>query len=379
MSARPERWRWRSTSTLTIGNQAFLQGGGTISGGAVIVGPGGTLAPNDFISGGTLTISKGLSLAGSSNFNLYGATTTSDQVTVGGALQYGGVLDANFVTPPTAAGDYPLFNAKGGESGTFSSVVVTNDAGYTATFNYATGQLHLVQQGVSGLWSANAGSATNLWVDPNNWLNGSVPQNQGDSATFGSGTNPTIDLSGGTETVSSLTFTNSAGVNYTIIDSVGTGSLVLQGLGTSPASVTVVSGSHSIEAGVALLSNVVVSGSGALTLGTSSSITDYGAHYSLTMDGAGGTLILSGSDTYSGGTIVQAGTLEVTAADALPAGQRLTVGAGGTFIFDPTAVAAPVTGSALAASSVAAVPEPGTLTLLFAALAVGFVAWRKRS
>ena len=86
-----------------------------------------------------------------------------------------------------------------------------------------------------------------------------------------------------------------------------------------------------------------------------------------------GLLILSGSNTYGEGTMVEAGTLEVLSSSALPDGTSLTIGAGATLIFDPSLAAAP------AASSVAPVPEPGTLMLL-AAGAVGLLAyaWRKR-
>ena len=61
--------------------------------------------------------------------------------------------------------------------------------------------------------------------------------------------------------------------------------------------------------------------------GTASSIADYGSGFSLTMSGAGGELILSGSDMYTGGTSVTAGMLEVTTAAALPDGTSLTIGA----------------------------------------------------
>ena len=86
-----------------------------------------------------------------------------------------------------------------------------------------------------------------------------------------------------------------------------------------------------------------------------------------------GLLILSGSNSYSAGTIVTAGALDITAADSLPNGSSLTVGAGGTFIFDPSAAGSPVTNSAAAA----AVPEPGTLALLIAGSAL-LAAYRKR-
>ena len=88
-----------------------------------------------------------------------------------------------------------------------------------------------------------------------------------------------------------------------------------------------------------------------------------------------GTLILSGTNTYTGGTDVAGGTLTVNTSAALPAGTSLTVGAGGTFIFDPSVSGSPVVGS----QAVAAVPEPGTLALLAAGLALGAgIMWRKR-
>jgi autotransporter-associated beta strand protein len=98
------------------------------------------------------------------------------------------------------------------------------------------------------------------------------------------------------------------------------------------------------------------------------------------MDGEG-SLILSGSnDSYSGGTTVEAGTLIATSHGAIPAGTSLIVGAGGTFLFDPTQAFAPVSGNAAAAPhGLTAVPEPGSLALLgAAAILAAAAAWRRR-
>ena len=90
----------------------------------------------------------------------------------------------------------------------------------------------------------------------------------------------------------------------------------------------------------------------------------------------GGTLILSGSDGYSGGTIVKAGKLVVASGNALPDGTGLTVGAGGTLIFDPSqAVAGPIESHS---SLAVAVPEPGTVGLLLAALGSAAIHCRVR-
>src|SRR5208337_3247262 len=51
---------------------------------------------------------------------------------------------------------------------------------------------------------------------------------------------------------------------------------------------------------------------------------------SLMLDGPG-TLVLAGSNTYTGTTTVELGTLVATTNTALPGGTSLTIGAGGTF------------------------------------------------
>ncbi len=95
-----------------------------------------------------------------------------------------------------------------------------------------------------------------------------------------------------------------------------------------------------------------------------------------------GVLILSGTDTYSGGTYVDGGTLVATTAAAIPAGASLTVGAAGELIFDPTADAAPQAGVATAPTEegAALVPEPGTAVLLAACVAAwGILRSRSRT
>ena len=83
-------------------------------------------------------------------------------------------------------------------------------------------------------------------------------------------------------------------------------------------------------------SNLVVSSSGSLTLG--GNVSDGGLAKSLTLDG-GGTLILSGTNSYGGGTEVNAGTLILASSSAIANGTSLTVGAGGALIFDPSMTA----------------------------------------
>jgi len=88
----------------------------------------------------------------------------------------------------------------------------------------------------------------------------------------------------------------------------------------------------------------------------------------------GGTLVLTGSNSYSGGTSVECGVLEITDASALPGGTSLTVDSGGTFVFDPSygEDGSPAASTMLAPAAIA-VPEPSTLVLLgVAALVAAF-------
>jgi autotransporter-associated beta strand protein len=86
-----------------------------------------------------------------------------------------------------------------------------------------------------------------------------------------------------------------------------------------------------------------------------------------------GLLVLSTSNSYTGGTIVNSGKLEVISPWALPGGTSLTVGANAATIFGATAGGAPV---ALPAAS--PVPEPGTLALLTVAVCGAAVYQRLR-
>ena len=123
------------------------------------------------------------------------------------------------------------------------------------------------------------------------------------------------------------------------------------------------------------------SGGGSNTLSVASgdfagTIESSGGMLALLKTGSG-QLILSGTDTYSGGTTVNAGTLCVTDAGAIANGTNLTIGPGGTFIYNPAAAAWPgeiVGGAAISSSSAPdassaasnAVPEPNTILLLLA-------------
>ena len=92
------------------------------------------------------------------------------------------------------------------------------------------------------------------------------------------------------------------------------------------AALTVASGTQKIASPVTLASNVSIAPAAGSQLTISGNIGETPSGQSLSLDGPG-TLVLSGSNTYSGGTNVPTGTLIATSAAALPDGSALTVGA----------------------------------------------------
>jgi autotransporter-associated beta strand protein len=173
--------------------------------------------------------------------------------------------------------------------------------------------------------------------------------------------------SGGT-TVSGGTLQLGAG-NST---GLGTGGLTLSGgeldMNTNSVSLPSLSG-----AAGTISDESVASGTTTLTL-TQSTTTAFsgtirnglnGTFVALTLDGPG-TVILSGTNTYSGGTNVEAGILEVASPTALAGGTSLIVGQGASSLFGPIV---PAQAGIPTASAVAPVPEPGTLALLAAGVA----------
>jgi autotransporter-associated beta strand protein len=149
--------------------------------------------------------------------------------------------------------------------------------------------------------------------------------------------------------------------NYTLTG----GSLTLQN-NSGAATITVGSGTQAIGSDLFLASNLDIAGGGA-ELKLSGNIDELSTGMSLTLTNSS-TLILSGSNDYSGGTVVEAGTLIVASNSGLLEGSSLAVGADAASLFASTA-----------AGGLVAVPEPGPLVLLGAAVCGAAVYQRLRS
>jgi len=420
---------------LTLSGSNTYTGVTSINGGALLLGPGGSLGATPVsVSGngtfGTALIASNLTVKGGSTLNMVSSSTLNlqdsgcntlaftgsgniagatlkfdlgsilgqnDEITLTGASTLSGTVNfafdalggslpsslqngiytlVNSIDSLTFAGGYSLINTTPTVSG--HTLVLSSDSNNVL--------LTVSGGGASGLatWTATAGNT--LWSGSNNWTDGDGihgvpgvdPLRIGkDTATFtNSGAQTLIDLTGENPNLKSLSFSTSS---YTLSH----GSLTLQST-TGTATVTVSSGTQTIEGSLTLTlastgaktTDIVIDGSSELKI--LANIGEMNSPQMLLKDGTG-SLVLSGTNNYSGGTFVNAGILAVTSSSALPDNGSLTVGAGGTLIFDPSFSGSPIVASAVSAMSspVSPVPEPSTLVLLMAGLVAGFGAWRK--
>ena len=150
------------------------------------------------------------------------------------------------------------------------------------------------------------GGQSGDWGDPDNWLTG-VPTGNDDTIFLRNAN--TVDVPDSASSGSA----QASAVNFQ-----GDCATLQGGAGDSLA---VSSGQITVASGV---------GVAAVSLGGSTLMQN-----GLTEQGDG-TLILSAVNTYAGPTTVDSGTLIATRSGAIPDNQALLVGAGGTFIFDPT-------------------------------------------
>ncbi len=291
------------------------------------------------IGGGTLTVNSSFMLA-----EKIGSATP-----VGTFNLNGGVALVNCDIQGGGGTSFFIFNGgklvSGSSSTTFMqnlSVAFVNNGGaiIDTAGNTVTINQNLLQNGSGGLTKLGAGMLTlggvNTYVGGTTVSGGTLQLALANPSGFSAPTGPltingaTLDLNGNSPTVGALS-------------------------GTAGALITD--------------SNIT---SGTLTVGQSSTTTyggsiDNGPNSPATTVGllltGSGTLFLSGTNTYGGGTAVENGTLIATNPSALADGSNLFVGAAGSF-FAPVVPAAQIPASST--SAVSPVPEPGTLALLAA-------------
>ncbi|MXQ13495.1 autotransporter-associated beta strand repeat-containing protein, partial [Microvirga makkahensis] len=286
---------------LTLSGTSIIRGGAVVEAGTLSllgpttgnlqVRPGATLSGASTING-HVAVDAGATLAGLGSTSLRMNSLTLDAASVvdatfrsagvpvfsvAGNLTAGGELRINPAST-LSYGTFTLFDT----SGTLTNnrmVLANTPAGYQpGSFSLKTeaGKINLVVGPVAGdqHWKGGAGtwSAGAAWLNPNSSL---VVGWSGNTAIFGGSSGP-IDVQG-TQTFSNLRFES----NGYVLQSGSNGELAMAGA----------EGGINVSDGATATLDLAVTGSGKLA-----------------KSGAG-TLVLSGSNSYSGGTRIEAGTL----------------------------------------------------------------------
>ncbi len=328
--------------------------GGTVNGSAsaATINPGG-VGTVGTLSIGTLnlTAGTGTTLQFDENLPWSGTAANTGDLLI---VSYSGGFTAASGTPiaftngaPTNAGDYRLIQYFGTaptltnftlpsspRSGIIYNLTTTDDPGFIDL------QVANTASPVTANWQPTA-AGTYSWQNtgpgtaPNGgWgtLGSTVPGIAGDTANVTAATSgaETIQLNGQPH-VGTLVFTPGAGGSYTIAQNATTDTLSLDN-GTSAAQVTNHLGRTTISAPVYLISSNsnfsvasgttltfsgVVGGAGGITLASSAP--------------SGGTLLLSGNNTFTGGLTINAGVVSVSTTTLNPLG-GVTTGTGNVAI-----------------------------------------------
>ena len=184
------------------------------------------------------------------------------------------------------------------------------------------------------IWTGTNGA---LWNTNTNWNDSTVPQ-AGESATFAA-TNPpstsgnhTVNVNASGMSVGNIYFSNPNGggtaASYTIATQ-NAQNLTMNNLGSSAT--ILVSGSNiaqnTISLPLVLQSNLSVTNNSSSNLTFSGAVSN-GMSVSASLTHNAGTLVLSGANTYSGGTIINGGTIQIGLAGALPPSGNVTMSSG---------------------------------------------------
>jgi autotransporter-associated beta strand protein len=287
----------------------------TLSGGAIqAVGAGHTVA-------NVITLTSDTSVTGVQNLTLNGALTQTGNKTltnnigVGKLLTLGGQINLSDDTTP-----HTLTFAGTGD--TTVSGVITN--GVSAT----SGSVTITDTGLTTFSAANTYSGTTT-LGASNGPDAGTLRLSG-AGTLGATTNPvalrggTLDLNGTTQTIGALLLGGGASGSTPIV-TIGSGNLNLGGNVTYSATNNPNGGTISGIGGGALslngtrTFNIGDSTAAAADLTVSAIIQDGTGSNGITKTGAG-TLLLSGANTYTGGTTLSAGTLNINSSSAIGTG-----------------------------------------------------------
>ena len=366
-----------TSNSVTLTNGLLVLSGTNSYGGATTVGSGSTLrlgSTTALPSGTALTVSGTLDLQTNNNssgsLTLTGGTVTSSG---GAALNVSGNADLQTgVVAANLAGAMTLTKSAAG------TVLLSGSNGYSGTTNVSAGLLQLGSTGA--LPSTTALTLSGGTLDLATFSNSaaSLTVNGGTLAGTGGGV---LTLSGYADvqvgTVSAnlagaMNLTKSAGGTVVLSGSNGYGGTTTVSAGTlqlgntaalpsatgltlsSTGTLNLMTYNNSVAS--LLMTGGTVSGTGILTVGTGNANLQTGT-VSASLAGAmnltksaSGTVVLSGSNGYSGTTLVSNGLLQLGNIHALPAATALTL-SGGTLdlaTFSNSAASLTVNGGTLA-------------------------------
>jgi fibronectin-binding autotransporter adhesin len=296
------------------GNLLTLNGGLSLTGGGAI----------DFDLSATTGINDSLAFSNGATFSDVGTTALSFAVPTG-TLQVGSSYTLISNAPGISASDF-TYNSDFSSSLSFSvstngnSLVLTVDGPPPPTpFAYWNGNLNSV-------WSDTSGNSTN-WVSA---ASGGTPV-----ALPTSGTQVFFSATGATNQASTTIGAITAVDSITILDPTnltigGTSTLTLEGVATGYGiTLQSTAGKDLIDTKGIALGGPQTWANNSSSLLTISSVISGSTANVLTINSTGtGDILLEGADTYSGGTVLTAGTLQVGSTTAL--GTGLATFSGGT-------------------------------------------------
>jgi len=317
--------------TLTFDGNNSYSGGTTISDGVLQVGAGGTTGSiaGDVVNNATLVFNRSDATTFSGSISGTGAVTKQGggTLTLDGNNSYTGGTMIIAGTVTISAGGSISHDSAGlvigqvsGETGTLNVAggIVTNGASIIGNNLFSIGTVTVS----SGTWATNYDLTVGYGVSSTGTLNVS-----GGSVTNGGQGIIGDDGSNGTVTVSSGTWVNSGDLKVGVND--GTGTLTMDG-GLVSVAGTLSKGTYgtinlnsggTIQIGVGSTDGVLLGGTGSLVNnGTLVFNRSNDSTYSGVISGAGvlkkqgaGTLTLDGNNSFTGGTTISDGVLQVGA------------------------------------------------------------------
>jgi autotransporter-associated beta strand protein len=312
-------------TTTLVANNTTYSGGTLISRGTLQVGSGanfatdGSLGTGNVTNNATLAFNRGLAgdtvsnnISGTGALTMFGSAAS---LTLAGSNSYSGLT--------TIDSGYTLQIGTGGTNGTLGTGSVSN----AGILSFNRSDLYTVANAISGTGAlSQIGSGTTILLGSNSSSGATDVTNGmlqiGDGGTTGSVSGGGITLSGSGNLAfnraDSVTVANSIAGGGGTLSQIGSGTLILTGGGATYGGTVISNGTlqigdgganGSIGAGAITNNSVLaINSSTNIAFANDQAITGTGV---LVQMGTGTTTLVANNTTYSGGTLISRGTLQV--------------------------------------------------------------------